>query len=144
MNRPLVPNDMEHTLPESDLSDTQVYQITSDYNSNELAADEKYKGKVIEVNGQVGRVNRDEDQRPYVENWSPQSDLPMSDRVVFFFSTDQVSKLSQLRSMQSFWARCIGGGRATAGNIAFTNCVIIDQPTDWRGKCDAKGNCWGK
>jgi len=139
----VVPDDMEHALPKFDLPN-EVDQITNDYNSNELGADEKYKGNVIEVNGQVGRVGRDEDQRLYVENWSPQPDLPMTYRVIFFFSSDQVSKLSQLRSMQSFWARCICAGKSAAGNIALTNCVIIDRPTDWRGKCDAEGNCWGR
>ncbi len=144
-----VPTDMERALPKyPGLSNIDSYRLTADYDSNEVAADEKYKGQVVEVNGQVGLVGRDEQQRLYVKTWAPDPDeapeAPQNIPVYFFFPDQQQAALAQLAKFQTFHARCICEGKSSSGNVVLDNCIIIDQPTDWRGKCDADGNCYGR
>lgn len=54
------------TPPESAEVMVDASTLTSEYNSNEIAADQKYKGKLVEVTGRVDSISKDITGAPYV------------------------------------------------------------------------------
>jgi len=56
----------QNTAPELPSLKVTAEQIFSDYTANEVAADAKYKGKVVEVSGIVGTIGKDIVNSPYV------------------------------------------------------------------------------
>ncbi|RLI79751.1 hypothetical protein DRP07_09830 [Archaeoglobales archaeon] len=53
------------STPESIISVT-AKKLISDYDSNEIAADEKYKGKIITVTGEIDSVSKDILKQPFI------------------------------------------------------------------------------
>jgi len=46
--------------------DVELATLLTDYGANEVAADQRYKGRVIETSGVVGEIKKDILDRPYV------------------------------------------------------------------------------
>jgi len=89
-------------------------KLIKEYQANELAADEKYRGKLLEVSGTIYSVNRDISDEPYVVMSDNPYGLPALE-VKFPKELLNNSDLKDLRKGNSFdtYARC-GGRRSSS------------------------------
>lgn len=90
------------------------------YDANELAADEKYKGKTLEISGVIGELGKDILGSPYIL-------LRPSGVLVFgvqcmLDDSEQASKASQLSKGAS--VTLTGDVSGKLGNIVVRNCTI--------------------
>lgn len=68
-------------------------KITADYDSNELAADSKYKGKMIRVNGYVKEITKDVFDNYYI---SIGENNPYSDEVRCYFDDSYANRIATM------------------------------------------------
>src|SRR5262249_51198809 len=95
----------------TEASNSEVVDVTADdlhaaYKRNEVAADEKYRGKVLDVTGAVQRIRKDIRDVPYVELWTSNEFEP-----VWAYFQDPAG-LSTLSAGRHITARCVGGNVA--------------------------------
>ena len=95
-------------------------QLFSEYEANDIAADQKYKGKVLQVSGSVGDISRDILDNIYVT-------LKTGEYKIFsiqcFFADsfeDEVAELSPNRLL-TIRGRCDG----KFGNVLLKDCIIV-------------------
>jgi len=93
-------------------------QLYADYEANGVAADEKYKGKVLLVTGKVNSIDRDIMETIYV---TLQGDEYFGD-VQCFFAEDHVSTASQLSKGQTVTVK--GKCEGKLMNVMLKGCVI--------------------
>ena len=68
----------DNKLEQAPIENINVSQILSDYESNEVAADNKYKGKIVRVTGVVNSIKKDLMDHPYLNiSRDGEVDLPM-------------------------------------------------------------------
>jgi hypothetical protein len=103
------------TEPSITVSANKLY---SDYESNGVSADAKYKGKVIKVTGVVNRIDRDFMDNIYV---TLKGDKYLGD-VQCFFSEDYVEKASQLYKGKRITVKGICDGKLM--NVMLNDCLI--------------------
>ena len=97
-----------------DLS-VKAAEIIRDYETNEQSANSKYLGKLIEVHGVIGTVDKAEDGTPII---LLQSDNPMS-TVMCQLDPIQVQENIQLESGQAIKVKGLCSG--------FTTDVVMDR-----------------
>jgi tRNA_anti-like len=100
-----------------------AYQISKDYNSNELSADQEYKGKYLDVSGRVVSVTTAVGT-PYVIL----EGAPTGDRVMAEFDSNQDGPLANLTSGENIIFQCIGNGMSLT-EASLNNCLIISTST---------------
>jgi gamma-glutamylcyclotransferase (GGCT)/AIG2-like uncharacterized protein YtfP len=107
-------------------------QLCDDYDTNKLAADNKYKGKPIEIYGEVKEIDRDSiTGRPYI---TLDCGLLLNiDRVWCYFNKADEAELEQLE--KGDWVYVWGEGASTtlAGHPKLEQCTLdresIPTPT---------------
>jgi len=96
------------------------YQLFSEYEANDIAADKKYKGKVLQVSGSVGDISRDILDSIYVT-------LKTGEFKIFsiqcFFADSFEDEAAKLRPHQflTIRGRCDG----KFGNVMLKDCIIV-------------------
>jgi hypothetical protein len=93
-------------------------KLYSDYKSNGVSADVKYKGKVIKVIGVVNNIDRDLMDNIYV---TLKGDKYFGD-IQCFFSEDYVGKASKLYKGKRITVKGICDGKLM--NVMLNDCVI--------------------
>jgi len=93
-------------------------ELYADYEANGVAADDKYKGKVLLVTGEVNTIDRDIMETIYV---TLQGDEYFGD-VQCFFAEDHVSAASQLTKGQTITVKGRCDGKLM--NVMLEGCVI--------------------
>lgn len=98
------------------VSATTLFQ---DYKANEVAADQKYKGKILRVSGTIDNIGKDILDNMYVSLKVGQYSIL---GVQCFFADSHKSKLVSLRKEQQLTVvgRCDG----KFGNIPIKDCLI--------------------
>ena len=96
-------------------------QLWAEYDANEVAADQKYKGKVIEVSGQVDNIGKDITDAIYVTL----STGEYLANVQCFFSDKHADAAAQLRKGQAITVR--GRCDGMLMNVFVKGCVISKQ-----------------
>lgn len=81
-------------------------RLFDDYKANEVSADDKYKGKIVEVTGILKRVAKDADERPYAELVADRYEV---NEVTAYFGVD-TALLGKLKKGQKLEIRCLGAG----------------------------------
>ncbi|WP_454689024.1 OB-fold protein [Achromobacter aloeverae] len=81
--------------------------LYSDYKQDETAADRKYKGKTIKVNGTVSGVRTPADGDPYIELTAADNPLPS---VHLDFPKTASPRIAQLRKGQKIAVACVVQG----------------------------------
>jgi len=92
-------------------------QLYSDYKQNELAADEKYKGKMIEVSGTVATIEEMFGQKFITLNTGD-----IIGKIQCFLDDSEGSKAASLTVGQQIILT--GKGDGMSFNVALRNCVI--------------------
>jgi hypothetical protein len=95
--------------------------LVDDYKNNEVAADEKYKGKTLKVNGFIGDIKKDITDTMYVILQSG-GEYELRN-VQCFFADSEKEKLTQLSKGQviTVEGRCDG----LMMNVLLRDCVIV-------------------
>lgn len=100
---------------------TNAATLSADYGANEVAADEKYKGKIVEVDGLVDSIGKDITNTIYV-TLSSGEEMAILDKPQLFFSDAHEKEAANLSRGQPLLAKCRCEGKF--GNILLKNCVI--------------------
>lgn len=103
--------------------DVQMSVLLSDYSSNEVAADQRYKGRLIRVNGVVSDIKKDLMDKPFVL-------LNAGDgfrTVQCAFATSAVADAAKLRSGEPVTLQGVVQGLMV--NVQVTDCTVVtDAP----------------
>lgn len=91
-------------------------QLAAEYKANEVAADGKYKGKIIEVSGVVDSVGKDVLDQPYVSLSGGRGNFM---GVQCYFGKHNLSELSGLKKGQSVTLKCKGAGKTISPSLKF-------------------------
>ncbi len=96
--------------------DTTLPRLLTEYKANEIAADAKYRDKVLRVTAIVGRVGKDLSDKPFVAlHFGGKSDGFRAS-----FNTD--AGLAELQPWQEVVMRCRGG--SSLGSPTLSDCVL--------------------
>lgn len=105
-------------------------QLFADYESNEVSADNKYKGKTLMVTGIIKRIAKDPfDDKPYVE-------LLAGDKYGInsvHASVANEAALAPLKKGNKLIMRCRGGGSSLATPPMLVDCTI-EHAYEWAPK----------
>lgn len=104
---------------ESPALEVTAAKLFADYNDNEIAADEKYKGKVLAVTGTVGDLGKDLMDQMYITLKS--GDMIMS--VQAFFADEHKSRLASMKKGESVRVKCRCDGKF--GNVMLKGCLFM-------------------
>jgi hypothetical protein len=100
---------------------TSAAQLSHDYEANEVAADARYKGKIVQVTGTVDSVGKDITDTMYVSlNGGDQYQI--IGLVQCFFSASHQSQLAQMQKGMMVTVKCKCDGKF--GNILMKGCVM--------------------
>lgn len=107
--------DIVNESPAIEISASQLYE---DYESNGVAADQKYKGKVLRVSGVVDNIDRDIMDKIYV---TLKGGEYIGD-IQCFFAEDHVNKAANLSKGQRITVKGKCDGKLM--NVMLKGCVI--------------------
>lgn len=93
--------------------------LMKDYEANEVAADQKYKNKLLEVTGTINTIGKDLLDNPYI---SLVSNNPILG-VQCMFDKDKASELASLSKGASVTLQGTDSGKM--GNIVLKDCTIV-------------------
>lgn len=94
-------------------------ELFRDYESNEVAGDEKYKGKKIAVTGKVEDIGKDALGYPYVSLY-----VDIMQSIVCYFSEDDIKILSKLKKGQKITIIGVCDGKMLNLSVNLKNCQI--------------------
>lgn len=101
-----------------------AYDLAAAYKSNEVAADEKYKGKTLRITGTIDSIGKDIIDTPYVTLKGEPGDYSMED-VQCMFAEDDIATLSKLSKGTTITIIGTGGDYLT--NAQLDNCHIAEK-----------------
>lgn len=128
---------VEKQMAAGDVVATSAARMYSDYNSNEVAADAKYKGKWVQVKGRVGSVAKDLTGDPYLVLPADEYGVAQARADLFpvqikefrgkndFTVCTALEKAGALKSGQAVTVECLGRG-TVIGMPQLEQCVIVD------------------
>lgn len=93
-------------------------QLYKEYEANEVAADGKYKGKIIAVSGVVSTIGKDLLDKMYVSLKTSH----IIGSVQCFFAKSHQSELANLKKNTEVTLKCLGGGKM--GNVILRGCIV--------------------
>lgn len=99
-----------------------AWQLLSEYKSNEVAADQKYKGKILEVSGIVGDIKKDILDDLYVTLGSG-GRFEMQ-QVRCSFQKKYTERLASLRKHSRLTVR--GRCKGLMMNVMLEDCIIVE------------------
>lgn len=104
-------------------------QLDQEYNDNQFNADEKYKGKLLEVTGPIITVDRDSDNNPYIHYAATDNSLVS---VWCNFNEGDTSFLAKVDKNYEITVQgeCVGIEKnILSSNIILNNCKLINVST---------------
>lgn len=96
-------------------------ELSTAYKDNEVAADQQYKGKTVEVSGTVDTIGKDILDTPYIAFAGEQ--YAIIDRVQCMFSKSDESQLATVKKGQKITLRGEVSGKM--GNVIVNGCSIV-------------------
>lgn len=95
------------------------YKITLSYLTNGVAANDEYKGKLVDVSGDAGTISEEGGEIFVMFNWGEGSP-PV---VTCYFDPSERASVARLHSGQKVTLRCIGAG-ADRSKVEFRQCKV--------------------
>ena len=96
-------------------------QLASDYEANEVSADNKYKGKLVEVSGSVKNIGKDITDQPYV-SLNGNSPSYITDVQCMFDKENQDQLVSLKKDMKITLKGNVSGKMM---NVLIRNCALV-------------------
>lgn len=97
--------------------------LASEYKANEVAADAKYKGQLIEISGRVDTIGKDIVDTPYIA-FETENPYEVINRIQCMFRDADTASLSTVSKGQSITLR--GTVSGALGNIIIKDCRIVE------------------
>lgn len=110
-----------NSAPKPEAMKVESSQIINDYKDNGVAADAKYKNKLVEVSGVVDTIDKDILDTPYITLESYQ--YAIVDRIQCMFSKSAIAQLSAVSKGQQITLR--GRVEGKLGNVIIRECEIV-------------------
>ena len=111
-------NDVKEQVKEAPALEVSSSQLYADYEANGVAADQKYKGKVLKVTGTVNNIDKDIMDQIYI---TLNGNNVIGD-VQCFFSDDYVNEAAQLQKGQKITV--IGKCEGKLMNVMIKGCSL--------------------
>jgi len=105
------------TILKRELVSVSAVNAEIDYNKNQVAADQKYYGKMLYVTGQIASINSGLGNNPYIIFHGINTFMPPQAH----FSKNAAAKIASLMKGQTINLVCVGDG-SIAGTPMFKNC----------------------
>ncbi len=105
--------------PKEAVIKTTATELYDAYDANQIAADEKYKGKTLEITGTIYSIGKDVLNSPYVQLEAKNPLLG----VQCYLSKDEASKAATLQKGQKVTLKGRGDGKIL--NAMVKDCVIV-------------------
>lgn len=95
-------------------------KLYSDYEVNEVAADEKYKGRIVALTGTINDFGKDVSDKPYIS-----FEIDYLKSVTCYFSDDDVKQIASLEKGETIiiTGNCRG---LTLTNVVMVDCKIVE------------------
>lgn len=100
---------------------TSAAQLSHDYEANEVAADARYKGRIVQVTGTVESVGKDLTDTMYV-SLSGGDPYQIIGLVQCFFAASHQSELARMQKGMMVTVKCKCDGKF--GNILMKGCAM--------------------
>ncbi|KND50537.1 MAG: Phage protein [Parcubacteria bacterium C7867-007] len=100
-----------------------AFKMAAEYKENEVAADAKYKGKLVEISGSVDTIGKDVLDTPFIA-FSTENQYEIINRIQCMFGKNDVEVLSSVSKGQKITLR--GTVSGALGNIIVKDCEIIE------------------
>lgn len=115
-----VTSSTNNSKPSEEIMKVDCYQLYNDYKDNEISADTKYKGKTLQITGQVYDIYRAIDDKPYVS-------IKMNgfEGIRLKFKTSEEPKLADLSKGQTITVKGKCDGKSVI-NVSLSQCEIIN------------------
>lgn len=111
----------EASAPAKEAIKVTATKLADDYKANEVAADAKYKGNLVEVSGIIGTIGKDIIDTPYVTLTIGQYDILS---VQCMFGKNDQTALANLSKGQSITLQGEVSGKL--GNVLVRGCKIVN------------------
>jgi hypothetical protein len=110
--------------PPTPVATLKAADLLNEYKSNELAADGKYKGKLIQVTGKFASVQKDLIGRYYV---SMEGGSDADFNVACYLSESGKDEAAKLQANQDLTVRGVCDGRLAGQVLTLKQCEIVKQ-----------------
>ena len=97
------------------------YKITMAYLTNGVAANDEYKGKLVDVSGDAGTISEEGGEISVAFNWG-EGGPPI---VTCYFDPSERVSVARLRAGQKVILRCVGTG-ADRSKVEFRQCKVVN------------------
>ncbi len=114
---------------------TNAPQLYNEYKSNEIAADAKYKNRVIMVVGMVDKIGKDILDKPYIVLWSDKYSITV---VQCYIQQSEMNMASDLK--KGDYVSCKGKCTGKFMNIMLENCLVQKLPPPEESKKKKRKN----
>lgn len=111
----------EASVPAQEAIKVTATKLADEYKANEVAADAKYKGNLVEVSGTIGTIGKDITDTPYVTLTIGQYDILS---VQCMFGRNDQTALASLSKGQSITLKGEVSGKL--GNVLVRGCSIVE------------------
>lgn len=95
-------------------------KLYSDYEVNEVAADEKYKGRTVALTGRISNIGKDVLDKPYIS-----FEIDYLKSVICNFSDDDIKRIASLEKGQTIIVTGYCRG-LTLTNVLMADCKIVE------------------
>jgi predicted nucleic acid-binding Zn ribbon protein len=102
--------------------EVSISKMVSDYDRNEVAADAKYKDKIVKFSGPIGEIKKDLLDNIYITVGRP-SDTRLGGQVQAFFNDSMAGELAQLSQGSYITLACKIDGLMM--NVLASECIIV-------------------
>ncbi len=99
-----------------------AFQMAKEYKQNEVAAEAKYKGKLVEISGTVDTIGMDITDTPYI-SFTTENQYEIINRIQCMFSDKDTAMLSAISKGQKITLQ--GEVSGALGNIIVRDCSIV-------------------
>ena len=99
-----------------------AFKMASDYKDNQVAADAKYKDKLVEISGTVDTIGKDALDTPFIA-FQTESQYDIINRIQCMFGKNDIAALSNVVKGQKITLR--GTDAGMLGNIIVNDCQIV-------------------
>ncbi len=119
--QPTQPSSLPTIAPNAQPIKVLANQLVGDYGENQIAADNKYKGQLLQISGLVDSVGKDVQGNPFVVI---KTNLQSFSAVDCFFSQSQEGQLASLMSGDAIIAQGMESNYL-AGNVEVKSCSLV-------------------
>ena len=100
-----------------------AFEMAGEYKANEVAAEAKYKGKLVEISGTVDTIGNDALDTPFIA-FATENQYEIINRIQCMFSRNDITTLSGVSKGERITLR--GEVSGALGNIIVRNCEIVN------------------